>query len=65
MLHYSVVALQVYDALLDLTNRIIAHPKVQAQASELIANGTHSVLSDATVLQHGKDFVADGTFHST
>ena len=51
----------MYNSLLDLTSRIIAHERVQAQVSELISEGTHAVLNDEEVMEHGKEFLTEGT----
>jgi hypothetical protein len=56
----STVLYQVYNSLLDLTSRIIAHERVQAQVSELISEGTHAVLNDEEVMEHGKEFLTEG-----
>jgi hypothetical protein len=56
----ATVQYQVYSSLLDLTSRIIAHERVQAQVSELISEGTHAVLNDEEVMEHGKEFLTEG-----
>jgi hypothetical protein len=33
---------------------------VQAQVSELISEGTHAVLNDEEVMEHGKEFLTEG-----
>jgi hypothetical protein len=60
LLRYA--ALQVYDAFVAMVSRIIAEPEVKAAVNVIIAEGTHNVLSDADVLQHGKEFIADGGY---
>ncbi|KAG5182267.1 hypothetical protein JKP88DRAFT_269953 [Tribonema minus] len=57
--HLKCILDHVYEAFLDMVSRIIAEPRVKEQVSLIMADGSHHVLADADVLQHGKDFVAE------
>uniref|UniRef100_A0A7S3UXV6 Uncharacterized protein n=1 Tax=Heterosigma akashiwo TaxID=2829 RepID=A0A7S3UXV6_HETAK len=50
---------QVYEAVVQLTNRVLSDPTVSDQVTTLLSEASISVLSDDTVISHSKEFISE------
>ncbi|EWM20696.1 hypothetical protein Naga_100674g3 [Nannochloropsis gaditana] len=50
---------QVYTAVVELSARLVAEPKVLTAVNELLLASSHKVLEDPQVVDHSKTFVAE------